>query len=583
MNNQSFAERLIYYRKSKGLSQEELALKTEVTVRTIQRIEKSEVKPHLNTIKLLAVALEIEVNQLIPLNDPKEETLKKKWLLLLHSTPLLGVFIPLCNVLLPLFIWIHKRDDNPIYDRHGVKVINFQITAILLATLSFISLVTIEKWGFFLFISTVPILVGIVICNIIYVVKKDKCYYPLSIPFLKLKKSTVTKLVVISFSVLSVLGCTHKTSQEIERLDGSKISEDSLTLKLHQWAQEAEIHGMAVAIFNDKKPVYQKVIGYKDFPQKLILTDSTNIYGASLSKAVFSILVMKLVEEGLIDLDTPLESYLPQKIYDYEPMTRWHDDYADLKEDSLYHQITARMCLSHTSGFANWRFMEPDMKLQVHGKPGEKYRYSGEGFVYLQVILEKLTGKGLEELAQEYVFKPLGMKNSSYQWQFRFESDFAYGHQKNGETYQKDKDNEPRSGSTLETTAADYIKFLTAVLNQEILSPASYDEIFSPQIRIRSVHQFGPKSAQNTDKYANINFSYGLGWSYLETPYGKGVAKGGHGDGFQHHAILYPDSGKGLMIMTNSDNGESIYQALFSYAMADQYSPWEWYGFIPYQ
>ena len=79
MNNSSIGERLKYQRKIKGYSQEELADRTNVTVRTIQRIEKEEVSPHLNTIKLLAIALDIEVDELVALDDPKEETVKKKW------------------------------------------------------------------------------------------------------------------------------------------------------------------------------------------------------------------------------------------------------------------------------------------------------------------------------------------------------------------------------------------------------------------------------------------------------------------------------------------------------------------------
>ncbi len=583
MKNQSLAERLKYHRKSKGFSQEELSNKTNVTIRTIQRIEKAEVNPHLNTIKLLAVALDIEVNELLPLDNPKEETIKQKWLLLLHATPLLGIFIPLCNVLIPLFIWIHKREDNPIYNEHGIKIINFQITALIFILLSFISLVTVEKWGFFIFISTIPIYVGIVIFNIIYVLQKEKSYYPLSIPFLKFKRANSIKMIALFSMIFAFSNCASKSAQNIERLDGSKIHKDSITLKIKQLTNDANIQGMTVAIFNNKQPVYQNIIGYKDFPKKIILTDSTNIYGASLSKAVFSILVMKLVEDKIIDLDTPLESYLPKKIYEYKPLTRWHDNYSDLKSDSLYHKITARMCLAHTSGFANWRFFESDKKLRVHGIPGTKYSYSGEGFVYLQVVLEKITGKGLEELAQELIFKPLQMNNSSYEWQMKFEKDFAYGHMKDGKTYNKDKDNEPRAGSTLETTAGDYIKFLTAILNQEILTKTSYNEIFSPQIRIHSLKHFGPDAQLTSNKYDNINLSCGLGWLYLETPFGKGISKGGHGNGFQHYSILFPKSGKGILIMTNSDNGESIYKELLGSVLADNYTPWEWSNYIPYK
>jgi len=288
------------------------------------------------------------------------------------------------------------------------------------------------------------------------------------------------------------------------------------------------------------------------------------------------------MDEGVIDLDTPLESYLPKKIYEYEPQTRWHDDFSDLKEDSLYQKITARMCLAHTTGFSNWRWIGKDNKLRTHDVPGRKYSYSGEGFVYLQVVLEKLTGKGLEKLAQERIFEPLEMKASSYEWKIRFERNYAFGHKQDGEKYKKDKDNEPRGGSTLETTASDYTKFLNAVLNGKLISDTSYNEIFSPQIRIRSLTQFGPWASIEANKYDDINLSYGLGWGYLETPYGNGVFKEGHGNGFQHYSILFPETGSGIMMMVNSDNGESIFKELLEVDLKDTYTPWEWENYVPY-
>ena len=582
MNNTSIGERLKYQRKIKGYSQEELSGRTNVTVRTIQRIENEEVSPHLNTIKLLAAALEVEVSDLLPLDGPKEETLKKKWLLLMHATPLLGIFLPLFNVLIPLFLWIHKREDNPIYNEHGIKIINFQITALLWAVLSFISLITVDMFGFIFFISIVPICVGIVIFNIIYVLQRDKCYYPLSIPFLKLKKKPVSKALCFLIGISLLASCTGQKIETIERLDGSLITKDSLSHKIDQLMADAKITGMAVSIFNDNEPVYQHVFGYKDFPKKYPLTDSTNVYGASFSKAVFGVLVMKLVEDDVIDLDTPLESYLPKKLYEYEPQTRWHDDFSSLKEDSLYHKITARMCLDHTTGFKNYRWFEPDQKLRVHGIPGTRFAYSGEGFIYLQVVLEKLTGKGLDQLAKEIIFEPLGMKNSAYEWKPRFDKDYAVGHNEKGESLKKDKDNEPRGGGTLETTSEDYTKFLTAVLHRKIISEASYNEIFTPHIMIRTEKQFDEGDNVVTDKYDAINLGYGLGWGYFETPYGKAVFKEGHGSGFVHHSVLFPESRKGIMIMTNSENGNSIFKELLEVAIADMYTPWEWENYIPY-
>ena len=583
MENQTLGNNLIYQRKLKGYSQEELSEKTEVTIRTIQRIEKGDVNPHLQTVKLLAAALSINVDDLLILENPKEESIKKKWLLLMHGTPLLGFILPFCNVLFPLFLWIHKREDNSLYDEHGARIVNFHITVLILYILSFVALITIEKWGFMFFILVIPICVLIVIANIIYAVKEHKCYYPLAIPFLKFKKQKVNKaFLLLPFAFVVIISCQTSTNETITRLDGTQISTDSLTHKIDQIITNANVHGLTISVFNNKKPIYQKTFGYSDFPNKIPLTDSTNIYGASLSKAVFSILVMDLVEEGVINLDTPLESYLPKKIYEYEPQTRWHDDFSDLKQDSLYQKITARMCLAHTTGFPNWRWIEKDQKLRTNSEPGTKYSYSGEGFVYLQVVLEKLTGKGLEELAQERVFEPLGMKASSYEWKAKFEEDYAFGHKTDGEKYEKDKDNEPRGGSTLETTATDYLAFLQTVLNKKILTESSYIEIFSPQIRITSSTQFGDTTTIGTDKYDSIDLSYALGWGYFKTPFGKGVFKEGHGNGFQHHSVLFPESGIGIMIITNSDNGNSVFKELLEVSIRDTYTPWEWENYMPY-
>ncbi|WP_051554700.1 serine hydrolase [Maribacter antarcticus] len=582
METPSLGNNLIYQRKLKGYSQEELSQKTEVTIRTIQRIEKGTVNPHLQTVKLLAAALSINIDDLLVLENPKKESIQQKWLLLMHGTPLLGFLLPFCNVLFPLFLWIHKREDNSLYDEHGTRIINFHITVLILYILSFVALITIEKWGFIFFILVIPTCVLIVIANIIYAVKEHKCYYPLAIPFLKFKKQKVNKVLLLLPFAFVVISCQTSMKEGITRLDGTMISADSLTHKIDQLLTDAKVHGMAISVFNKNTPVYQKIFGYSDYPNKIPLTDSTNIYGASLSKAVFSILVMALVEEGVINLDTPLESYLPKKIYEYEPQTRWHDDFCDLKKDSLYQKITARMCLAHTTGFPNWRWIEKDQKLKTHSTPGTKYSYSGEGFVYLQVVLEKLSGMGLEELAQERVFEPLGMKASSYQWNPKFEKDYAFGHKTDGGKYEKDKDNEPRGGSTLETTALDYATFLEAILHKKIVSVASYTEIFSPHIRITSSAQFGVGTAIKTDKYDPINLSYGLGWGYLKTPFGKGVFKEGSGNGFQHYSILFPEIGIGIMIMTNSDNGKSIFKELLEVAIKDTFTPWEWENYIPY-
>ena len=371
-------------------------------------------------------------------------------------------------------------------------------------------------------------------------------------------------------------------SQGITRLDNSQISFAEADKKIEALMASAKVTGMAITVFNNNEPVYKKTFGYKRADTKEPLRESTNIYGASLSKVVFAMLVMKLVEEGVIDLDKPLQQYLPKLIYEYQPLMKWHDNYKDLKNDTLYQKITARMCLDHTTGFANWRWYEPDQKLRVNFTPGSKYEYSGEGLVYLQVVIEKMLNKSLEELMQEKIFKPLGMINSSYKWQQRFETDYSFGHNANGKLYQKDKDNDARSASTLETTLDDYTAFTKGVLKNLILKPSTTANMFTPQIRIRTVQQFGPNSARDTTAWDAIQLGYGLGWGLLQTPYGTGAFKEGHGDGFQHYTIIFPKTGIGIIIMTNSDNGESIFKYLLENLIGDTFTPWYWENYIPY-
>lgn len=390
---------------------------------------------------------------------------------------------------------------------------------------------------------------------------------------MQLKLSLLFTLV----SLASLASC-----QSIKKLNNTQITATSLDNKIQSLMKAANVQGLAIAIFNNNEPVYKKTFGYKNVVTKEPLKTNTNIYGASLSKSVFAVLVMKLVEEGVLELDKPLQDYLPKPIYEYKPTKKWHDDYSALKNDTLYKRITARMCLDHTSGFHNWRWFEADQKLKVNFTPGSKYSYSGEGLVYLQVVLEHMLGKSLEQLMQEKLFKPLGMTMSSYLWQPAYENDYALGHNAKDELYEKDKDNDARSASTLETTLDDYTLFTKGVLKNTILNTVSTKEMFTPQIRIRSAQQFGPLSFVDSTLNDGIQLSYGLGWGLIQTPYGTGAFKEGHGDGFQHYSIIFPEKGIGIIIMSNSDNAESIFKELLEISIGDTFTPWYWNNYIPY-
>jgi len=184
---------------------------------------------------------------------------------------------------------------------------------------------------------------------------------------------------------------------------------------------------------------------------------------------------------------------------------------------------------------------------------------------------------------QEKLFGPLGMKHSSYTWHPVFEKNYCFGHDKTGKVIPKDKDNAPRSASTLETTPDDYNLFTAAVLQKKILKKTTYDTLFKQQLRIRSRFQMEPEAwKDSTADYDDILIGYALGWGRLQTPYGFGVFKEGHGDGFQHYSILFPEKKLGIVILTNSDNGESIFKELLEFAIRDTFTPWKWQRYTPY-
>jgi CubicO group peptidase (beta-lactamase class C family) len=372
------------------------------------------------------------------------------------------------------------------------------------------------------------------------------------------------------------------SAQQITKVDGSKINVDLLKARIITLMQKAKVKGIEVAIFNHNRTVFKSAFGIANDTRDSLLKTSTSIYGASLSKPLFAVLVLKLVEEGKLDLDKPLQEYLDKPIYAYPPKTKWQDHYEDLRLDSNYTKITARMCLMHTTGFPNWRWDNDDQKLKLASMPGSRYSYSGEGMVYLQTVIERMTGKTLDQLMTEKIFGPLAMKNAAYTFLPRFEASYAVGYNTEGKAYEKDKDNEARAPSTLETTFDDYVTFIEAVMQGRILKKPSTAEMFRPQIRLKSAGQFGPMAHKETTENAAISLSYGLGWGLLKSPYGLAAFKEGHGDGFQHYCILFPKAGIGIVIMTNSDNGESTFKELLELAIADKYTPWRWQNYIPY-
>ncbi len=339
----------------------------------------------------------------------------------------------------------------------------------------------------------------------------------------------------------------------------------------------ADITGLQLGIINNNTSVFVNSYGYKNSTLKKLNTTNTSFYAASLAKPLFGYMVMQLVDEGKIDLDKPLYQYLPKPLPQY-------DNYKDLAGDDHWKLITARMCLDHTTGFPNWREFNQrhPHKLEILFTPGNRYSYSGEGIQLLQLAVETITGKPLEILAREKIFKPFGMTRTDYVWQQRFENDYAVGHDWNGDTIAKRRSDKAAAAGSMETTVTDYTRFVAAVMQGKGISAKAKGEIFSPQIIIKSKRQLDEADSSVINHNAAIQLAYGLGWGLFNTPYGKAFFKEGHLDGWGHYVIGFPDKKIALVMMCNSNAGESIFKELVE-KLAGVTIPWYWENYTPYR
>jgi CubicO group peptidase (beta-lactamase class C family) len=197
-------------------------------------------------------------------------------------------------------------------------------------------------------------------------------------------------------------------------------------------------------------------------------------------------------------------------------------------------------------------------------------------------VIEQITGKDYETISQERVFKPFGMPNTSHVWQSRFGTNICYGHNAKGEPYELMKWKAASAGGSMSTTLEDFTKFYTALISGNGLQKKSFKVMNSQQIRIKSRSQFGPLATIDSTDNDNIQLGYGLGVGVFKTPYGRAFFKEGHDDGWGHYSVCFPDKKIAIVIMTNNDNGESIFKELLAYSIGDTFTAWQWENYIPY-
>ncbi len=351
----------------------------------------------------------------------------------------------------------------------------------------------------------------------------------------------------------------------------------SLDARIETLMAREQVVGMALAVIERGEITHVQAYGYRNREQALPLETDTIMYGASLTKAAFAYMVMQLVDEGLLDLDRSIADYLPRPLPAYE-------DYADLAGDERWRQLTPRILLTHTSGFANMRWLEEDGRLRIHFTPGEHYAYSNEGVWVLQTVLEAGLGLDLGAEMQRRVFDRFGMTRTSMQWRDDFAGNLADGYALDGAFESHDRRDNVAAAGSMDTTIADQARMWRAMFAGEGLSPAARAEWVREQFPIRTAQKFPTIQFYNTTdpRGEATNLSASLVGETWDGPNGRYFSKGGHNDWTGNLVICEEARQLCLVMLGNSVRAELIFPEVAELVLGETAFPFWWiYPDIP--
>ncbi len=328
------------------------------------------------------------------------------------------------------------------------------------------------------------------------------------------------------------------------------------------------IPGVAIALVEDGETAWVKAYGYADLEEGRILTGDTYCRVQSISKSVAAWGVMKLVEQGEIDLDSPYLQYVT--------------DWAFPDSEYPVEEITVRQLLSLNAGMplgdVVQRFSPTDEVPSIRTvlseeavafkEPGISFYYSNVSINLLELLIEEVSGREFAIFMQEEILNPLGMDHSSFTWRKDFEPPVPNGY---------DLKNRPvpvyvyagKASGGLFASAEDIASFVSAGMtgpyqkNHGVLEPETIKMLYEPQVEM-------------TGFYAQAFDYYGLGHLIEILPDGTAaVSHGGQGAGIMTHFHSVPEDGRGIVILTNSQRS----WPLIGYILSD-WAKWAGYGSV---
>jgi CubicO group peptidase (beta-lactamase class C family) len=389
-------------------------------------------------------------------------------------------------------------------------------------------------------------------------------------------RRTIVTATLAACAILAIAAAGQEQEQVVGRFDGRPVTTHRIEREAKQMMTEAKVNGLALALIENGAVVFVGSWGRRNVEKQLPLQADTIMYGASLTKFAFAYLVMQLVDEGKIALDQPIAKYLPKPLPEYE-------FYSALKGDERWRKLTPRILLDHSSGLANFAFLEPDGKIRIHFDPGTRYAYSGEGIILLQFVLETGLGLNVGDEMQRRVFDRFRMTRTSMTWRPDFAENMADGYAVDGAVTPHDRRSRPRAAGSLDTTIIDFATFLAGFMRGEGLSAKARAEMVKPQLAITTASQFPTLADTTSAAMKAIELSAGLGVVTFDGPYGHAFFKGGHNDTTGNQAICVEKGRRCVLYLSNDVRAESLYQRLTESTLGDPGMPWSWEGYTPYR
>ena len=317
------------------------------------------------------------------------------------------------------------------------------------------------------------------------------------------------------------------------------------------------VPGAVIGVVRGFRTAWIAPLGVLNSEKPAPVQPSSLFQAASLTKQLAAYAALALNAAGKLDLDKPLA-----------------DSVDDLRDDAS-RRVTPRHVLSHSSGWPNWRWAaagQPAPELTPAFAPGSKFQYSGEGYFYLQRVMEQAAGRGFARLVRDLVFEPLGMRSSTLLWDPATMERTAQPHDRRGalhrgwertpvavrefatragkpaedlryEEYSKaatapgravlPNGMTPNAASSLLTSAEDYAVFLAAALRNR--------EIGRQQVAI------------------NDRLGWGLGWGIERAAGRTWLWQWGDNPGYKNIVVGEPATGDAIFVFTNGDSGARIY------------------------